>query len=76
MMEAQLASIEFFKQMTVLTRQVGVVIKQFWLNRIKCDRWCVFVFVFVFRTTKHGNIVLQQVLREIFGLKNEVVAGG
>jgi hypothetical protein len=31
--------------------------------------------LFVFHTTKHGNIVLEQGLREIFGLKKEGVAG-
>jgi hypothetical protein len=32
--------------------------------------------VFGFYTIKHGNIVLGQGLREIFGLKKEGVAGG
>ena len=33
-------------------------------------------FVCVGVTTKYGNIVLEQRLREIFGLKTEGVAGG
>jgi len=33
-------------------------------------------FLFVFHTTKHENIVLEQGLGEIFGLKREGVAGG
>jgi hypothetical protein len=32
--------------------------------------------VFVFHRTKHGNIVLEQGLREIFGVKKEGVAAG
>ena len=47
--------------------------KQYRLHRIECVRCCVFVFVF-YRTI-HGNIVLEQGLREIFGLKTEGVAG-
>ena len=35
----------------------------------------MFVFLFVFHRTKHGNIVLEQWLREIFGLKTVGVAG-
>ena len=46
--------------------------EQFVLHRIKCVQWCVFVF----HRNKHGNIVLKQGLREIFGVKKEGVAGG
>jgi len=42
------------------------------LHRVKCVRWCVF---FVFYMNKHGNIVLEQELREIFGVKKHGVAG-
>jgi len=35
----------------------------------------LYVLVFVFHRTKHGNTVLHQGLREIFGLKTEGVAG-
>ena len=31
--------------------------------------------LFVFHRTKHGNIVLEQGLREIFGVKKQGVAG-
>ena len=50
--------------------------KQYRLQRIECVLWCVFVFVFVFHRTEHGNIVLEQALRGIFGVKTEGVAGG
>jgi hypothetical protein len=36
----------------------------------------VFNCVFVFHRSKHGNIMLEQELREVFGLKKEGVAGG
>jgi hypothetical protein len=61
---------------TDFTHQIGVVNKQFQVQKIKFVRLCVFVFVFVFHRTKHGNTVLDQGLREIFGLKKEGVAGG
>jgi hypothetical protein len=48
---------------TDFTHQVGVLNKHFRLHRNKCVRWCVFVFVFGFYTTKHVNIVLGQGLR-------------
>jgi hypothetical protein len=59
---------------TEFTQQVDVMNRYFRLHRMKCVRWCVFVLVF--HRTKHGNIVLEQGLREIFHLKTEVVAGG
>ena len=61
---------------TDLTQQVGDMNKLYRLQRIECVRWCVFVFVFMFHRTKHGNIALEQGLREIFGLKTEGVAVG
>ena len=39
------------------------------------DSVFVFVFVFVFHRTRNGNIVPEQGLREIFGMKREGVAG-
>jgi hypothetical protein len=45
-----------------------------------CDCVCVCVWVCVclcvFYRTKHGSIVLELGLREIFGLKTDGVAGG
>ena len=65
---------------TDFIQQVGDMNKEYRLQRIECVRWCmfvfVFVFVFVFHRTKHENIVLEQGLREIFGLMTEGVAGG
>ena len=43
--------------------------KEFGLQRIKCVRWRVFVFVF--HTTERRNIVLEKTLREIFGMYTE-----
>ena len=57
---------------TVLAQQVGDMIKQYRLHRTECVQWCVFVF----HRTKHGNIALEQWLREIFGLKTEGIAVG
>jgi len=48
--------------------------EQYPLHRVKCVRCCVFLFVF--HRTKHGNIVLEQGLWEIFGVKKDGVAGG
>jgi hypothetical protein len=62
--------------MTDFKQQVGVVNKHYRLHRIKCVLLSVFVFVFVFHRTKHGNIVLEQGLREKFGLWKERLAGG
>ena len=58
---------------TDLTKQVGDMNKQCRLHRTECVLWCEFVFGF--HRTKHGNIALEQGLREIFGLKREGVAG-
>jgi len=41
------------------------------VNRFKCVQWCVCV-----PTTVQGNIVLEQRLREVFGMKAEGVAEG
>jgi uncharacterized membrane protein len=72
--------IQMFIQMTDFKQQVGVVNKHYRLHSIKCVLWSVFVFVFVFlflfHRTKNGNIVLDQGLSEIFGLRKERVAGG
>ena len=57
------------------TQQDGVVNKQLRLDRIVCSLICVCVCVRVcVPTTKHGIIVLEQGLREIFVLKREGVA--
>jgi hypothetical protein len=52
---------------TEFKEHVGVVNKQFWLHRINCV--CV-------PTIKHGNILLEQGLKEIFVLMTEGVARG
>jgi hypothetical protein len=54
-----------------LTELVGFVNKHFRLHRMKCPMESVCV-----PTTKPGNSVLEQWLREIFGLKTEELAGG
>jgi hypothetical protein len=46
-----------------------------WINSFDYTELSFFFGVFVFHTSKHGNIVLEQGVRGIFGMKKEGVAG-